>query len=181
MNLYAGLLRAVNLPGHNAITMAALREFLDELGLADARTLLASGNFVARAVERDGAALERRLEREAAKRLDLETDFHVRSPAEWQALVASNPFPREAGSDPGRLLVVFMRTAPTAGAVKRLEGAIVGREKVAARGRHLFAYYPDGAGRSKLTNALIARHLGAPGTARNWNTVMKLQALLEPR
>ena len=31
--------------------------------------------------------------------------------------------------------------------------------------------------RSKLTNALLERHLGVAGTARNWNTVLKLADL----
>ena len=34
--------------------------------------------------------------------------------------------------------------------------------------------YPDGQGNSKLTNAVIERKLGTSGTARNWNTVLKL-------
>jgi uncharacterized protein (DUF1697 family) len=37
--------------------------------------------------------------------------------------------------------------------------------------------YPEGQGNSKLTNALIERKLGVAGTARNWNTVLKLAAL----
>lgn len=60
-----------------------------------------------------------------------------------------------------------------------LQRAIVGREKVRAVGRELFVYYPDGIGRSKLTAALITRHLGANGgTGRNWNTVQKIAVLL---
>jgi uncharacterized protein (DUF1697 family) len=35
-------------------------------------------------------------------------------------------------------------------------------------------------GRSKLSNQMIERHLGASGTARNWNTVLRLEALLRP-
>jgi uncharacterized protein (DUF1697 family) len=180
VKLYAGLLRAVNLPGHNAISMAALAAFLGELGLEDARTLLQSGNFVARAADRDAAALERRLEREAASRLELTTEFHVRTPSDWSGLIAANPFQPEARNDPARLAVLFMKAAPSRAAVKKLEAAIPGREVIRASGRHLYAYYPDGMGRSKLSTALIARHLGASGTARNWNTVMRLQALLNP-
>ncbi len=32
-------------------------------------------------------------------------------------------------------------------------------------------------GRSKLTNVAIEKKLGTRGTARNWNTVRKLEAL----
>ena len=38
---------------------------------------------------------------------------------------------------------------------------------------------PDGIGRSKLTSALIEKKLGARGTGRNWNRVLKLDALAD--
>ena len=55
--------------------------------------------------------------------------------------------------------------------------AIVGAEIVRAEGRHLYAVYPDGVGRSRLTTQLIEKHLGTRGTGRNWNTVLKLMEL----
>jgi uncharacterized protein (DUF1697 family) len=48
---------------------------------------------------------------------------------------------------------------------------------VRANGREAYFTYPDGIGNSKLTIAVIERKLGARGTARNWNTVLKLGAL----
>ena len=69
MTDYIGLLRAVNLPGHNRVAMAALRELLLGLDLAEPRTLLQSGNFVFRGDARSPAVLERLLEAEAVRRL----------------------------------------------------------------------------------------------------------------
>jgi uncharacterized protein (DUF1697 family) len=60
--------------------------------------------------------------------------------------------------------------------VKALQGVIPGREEVRVDDRTAYFTYPDGIGRSKLTNALIERKLGARGTARNWNTVLKMHA-----
>ena len=37
--------------------------------------------------------------------------------------------------------------------------------------------YPQGVGRSKLTNVFIEKRLGVRGPARNWNTVGRLAAL----
>ena len=34
-------------------------------------------------------------------------------------------------------------------------------------------------GRSRLTNAVIDKVVGAPTTARNWNTVLKLADMVE--
>jgi len=60
-----------------------------------------------------------------------------------------------------------------------LQKAIVGREVVRAKARCAYIVYPDGVGRSKLTTALIEKKLGTRGTARNWNTVLKLGLLTE--
>ena len=65
----------------------------------------------------------------------------------------------------------------SAAAVAALQGAIVGREIVRGSGRQIYAYYPDGAGRSKLTPSAIEKALGTRATARNWNTVLKIAAL----
>ena len=179
MSRYVGLLRAVNLPSHHALPMSELRAFLGQVGLTEARTLIQSGNFVADATARTAAELERKLERECERRLRLTTEFFVRTPQEWASVVAGNPFPKEAGRDAGHLMVVFLKSKPERLRVSALERAIPGRETLRALGRHLVAYYPDGIGRSKLNSAMIEKHLGLSGTARNWNTVLKLKAMLE--
>jgi uncharacterized protein (DUF1697 family) len=174
------LLRAVNVAGHGKIAMADLCAFAAGLGFTKSRSALQSGNLVFESAARPDA-VERRLEAEAAKRLDLRTDFFVRTPGEWREMIAGNPFPQEARDDPSRLVVVVMKEAPASAAVTALRAAIVGRERVAAGGRHLYITYPDGQGRSKLTGALLERTLGTRGTARNWNTVLKLDALASGR
>jgi uncharacterized protein (DUF1697 family) len=44
-------------------------------------------------------------------------------------------------------------------------------------GAELFAHYPNGAGRSKMTLDYFEKRLGVRGTARNLNTVAKLVEL----
>jgi uncharacterized protein (DUF1697 family) len=177
MTTYIALLRGVNVGGHNMVAMQELRKLCERLGLENATTLLQSGNIVFQSASRDPSALEVRLEQETAKRLGVKPAYFVRTADEWASLVKRNPFREEAERDPGHLLAVLMKHEPGAGAIKALRAAIVGRELVEARGRDAYFFYPDGVGRSKLTPNLIDRHLGGPGTARNWNTVLKLLAL----
>ncbi len=180
MTTHIALLRGVNVGGKNQVAMTDLRGLLARLGFADPQSLLQSGNLVFRASGKTAAQLERLLEAEVARRLGLDTQFLVRSAAEWKAIVARNPFPDEAKRDPGRLVVVALKDAPDAKRVKALQASVVGRETVRGRGREAYIVYPDGQGRSKLTNALIERLLGTRATARNWNTVLKLDALANP-
>ena len=64
---WAALLKGVNVGGNRKLPMADLRAFLEGLGLDDVKTLLASGNAVFDAGEKDAATLEARLEREAKR------------------------------------------------------------------------------------------------------------------
>jgi uncharacterized protein (DUF1697 family) len=72
-----------------------------------------------------------------------------------------------------------MKGAPAPKAVQALQAAITGPERVRAEGRQAYLVYPDGAGRSRVTNAVLDKHLGGRGTARNWNTVLKLAELIK--
>ena len=178
MTGYVALLRAVNLAGRNMVSMAELRGLAERLGLEEVRTLLQSGNLVFRGGGSNAERIERLLEKETKKALGVETNFFVRTAAEWNEVVAANPFQAEAKSDPGHLLLMCFDTAPAREAVRALEGAIRGRERLRVAGRHAWLVYPDGVGRSKLTNSLIEKKLQARGTARNWNTVLKLRDIL---
>lgn len=175
---FIALLRGINVGGRNRLAMNDLRKLAESLGLERPRTLLQSGNLVFVAERRDGAVLEGLLEEAARRELGLSIDFVVRSAAEWDKLVAANPFARQARSDPGHLLVTCLKSPPKAADVTALRAAIKGRESIHADGRQLYAFYPDGIGRSKLTSALIERTLDRRGTARNWNTVLKLAAMV---
>jgi uncharacterized protein (DUF1697 family) len=175
---HIALLRAINLAGVNKVGMADLRELFASLGFPDAQTLLNSGNIVFNGGSRTTAALEQTFERATAKHLGVQIDFFVRTAKEWQAIIDANPFPREARDDPSHLLAVVMKDEVTAANVTALQKAIVGREIFRAKGRCAYIVYPDGIGRSKLTSALAEKKLGTRGTGRNWNTVLKLGALV---
>jgi len=179
MSTFVAVLRAINLGPHNRIAMADLRAMCAKLDLANARTLLVSGNVVFESRLSSSEKLERLLEDASTKHLGVTTDYFVRSAKEWQGVIDANPFPAEASTDPARLVMMCLRDAPSAAQVKALQAAIKGRETVRARGKHAYFVYPDGQGRSKLTIAMIENALDTRGTARNWNTVLKLGELTQ--
>jgi uncharacterized protein (DUF1697 family) len=177
MPTYVSVLRAINLGAHNRIAMSDLRAMCGKLDLEDAQTLVVSGNLVFKSTIKSAAKLEQMLEAASTKHLGVTTDYFVRSAAEWQDIIAANPFRAEAKSDPGRMAMMCLRDAPTTAQVAALQAAIKGREIVKAKGKQAYFVYPDGQGRSKLTIAVIEKALGTRGTARNWNTVLKLGEL----
>jgi len=180
-HVHIALLRGVNVGGHHPVAMSDLRDLLTGLGFDDARSMLQSGNLVFRSDTQAGADLELLLEAEAEKRIGLHADFIIRSAKEWKEVVARNPFRKEAERDPSHLVVMFLKAAPNAKDVKAVQAQIAGPEIIHGDGKHLYIVYPAGIGKSRLTNAIIEKKLGIRGTARNWNTVLKLAALAHQR
>ena len=92
-------------------------------------------------------------------------------------VIARNPFAKREGIEPNKLAVMFLAREP--GRRFRVRAQNQTRvEELHLLGRELYIYFPDGMGRSKLP-AVLARALKNAGTARNWNTVMKLLEMAE--
>ena len=166
MPTHIALLRAINVGGTGKLPMADLRALCGDLGFANVRTYIQSGNVVFEsrlAAARAKAALEGALE----ARLGRRHAVLLRSVAELEGVERRNPFP---AADPKRLLVVFLDAPPPRGA---LDGwKIPGREQLRLDGRELFIHFPDGMGTSKLKVPFAD-----VGTGRNLNTVRALLAL----
>lgn len=177
--VHIALLRGINVGGRNRVAMSDLRSLFTTLGFPGAQSLLQSGNLIFESDTRTGAELERLLEVETEKHLKVRADYLVRTSEEWKEIAAHNPFPGEAKDDPSHLVVMFLKKAPKAKDVEALQAAIRGPEMVRAEGRQAYIVYPAGIGRSKLTTGLIEAKLGARGSGRNWNTVLKLLALTQ--
>lgn len=177
MTTHIALLRGINVGGRKPVAMEELRAIFAGLGVEDVRTLLQSGNVVFRGPAQSAAELERLLETEAEKQLGLRTTFMVRTADEWHDLISRNPFPDAAKRDPGHLVALLLKEPAPAKAVEALVAASKGPERIHGAGSHLYVVYPDGIGRSKLTNQLIEGKLGTRATGRNWNTVLKLAGL----
>jgi len=176
--MYVALLRGINVGGRKAVAMADLRRLLEELRFENVKSLLQSGNLVFHGGSRAPLSIERLLEREASTRLGLDAAFFVRTADEWKSAIEANPFPEQSRRDPGHSVLMCLKDAPGKAALQALRRVITGPEIVELAGRHLFIVYPIGIGKSRLTNVLIEKTLGTRGTARNWNTVLKLQSML---
>lgn len=177
------LLRGVMPTGKNRVPMAELRALLGDLGFAGARTLLASGNAVFRSSGPVGAELEALLEREIARRIGPELDVMVRDPAAWSAMMAQNPFPKDAAERPNKLLATVLKGTPSEAGARAFEALVAPPDKARVilgsgpRTSVAWIVFTGPESLSKLTPAAYRRTLGVSGTGRNWNTVAKLQAM----
>jgi uncharacterized protein (DUF1697 family) len=157
------LLRAVNVGGTGKLPMSELRAMCEELGFADVRTYIASGNVVFTSRKSEAAVkavLEKRLEVYAGKSIGV----LVRTADEMAQVASDNPFPKLA---PNRTMTVFLDKAPPADTLESVRGRK--DEKIHLGRREIYVHYGDGMAKSKLV--IPAAKLG---TARNINTVTVL-------
>jgi uncharacterized protein (DUF1697 family) len=172
------LLRGVNVGGHNMIKMDALRTLCESLGHRNVQTYVQSGNVVFQTDERDSAKMAAKIESAIEKKHGFRPDVVLRTAGEMRSVVAKNPFAKRKGIEPAKLAVMFLASEPVAeiqDAVRKIKPDV---EELFMIGRELYIYFPSGQGRSKLV-PVLAKVLKDSGTARNWNTVMKLLEMAE--
>jgi uncharacterized protein (DUF1697 family) len=152
--------------------MPALREALTEAGFDDVRTYVQSGNVVLSS-RASATTVGRKVARVIEDRFGLEIDVVVRTRDELARVVKRDPL-RKVAKNPKLYQVTFLTAKPDAKVVKQLEAAALSSEQVVHSGRELYAWHPNGVGRSKLAALLSGPGLGVTATARNWATVTKL-------
>jgi uncharacterized protein (DUF1697 family) len=152
--------------------MADLRAACIGIGLHDVATYIQSGN-VAFASDRSGDELVPLIEAAIVATFGFHVPVILRSHAELQAIVAANPYPELALAEPKYLSVQAFAAPLPAELVAKLNPDIDPPEHFTIVGRDLYLHLPTGIGRSKLAEHLVGK-LGKLGTARNWNTVLKL-------
>ena len=174
MSVQIALLRGVMPTGRTRVPMAELRALLTGLGFEGVATYIASGNAVFRAPGGPaGAELEALLEREIARAIGPELDVMVRTPEQWAAALAANPFPEDAVERPSKLLVTALKGTPGEEAARAFEALATGKDKCRVIGDIAYQVFVDAQSLKAYTPAAYKR-LGFRGTGRNWNTSVKL-------
>ena len=177
MATYVALLRGINVGKAKRVAMADLRAVIESLGYTDARTLLNSGNavFASKKAMRRNAAEELRAALE--KKTGVSSRFTLRSAAELEEAVRSNPL-LEMATDHTRLFVAFVNDPDDLARVKPLAKQQWKPDVVAIGPGVVYIWCPNGLLESKASEA-VAKLLGDGVTVRNWATVMKLTKLVE--
>lgn len=177
MARYAVLLRGINVGRAKRIAMADLRELLTGLGGEDVRTHQGSGNAVLDARRTNPARLAARVQRALADQHGLEVGCVVRTAAEVRAVVDGLPWPDRAEQG-SKLLAHFLSADPAPEALAEHDPRELDPDGIALGDRVMYQWCPDGILAAPQPGAVLERHAGLTVTARNWNTVVKLDALL---
>lgn len=174
MKAFIALFRGINVGGNNMIRMAELKALFGELGFSDPQTYVQSGNVVFRTPEGGRGMLANAIGAAVKTKFGFAPHVIVRSAADWNEIVAGNPFPDY--NIPKNVHAYVLDAEPTAAMTDELARKPKEAGDYVIKGRVLYLYTPDGLLKSNLP-VLIERTLRVPMTARNWNTVLALWAL----
>ncbi len=179
MTAFVSLFRGINVGGHRQIKMNELKELHESLGLRDVVPYIQSGNVVFTSDDADVVQLQRHIEDGVEKIFGFHAEVIVRTSAELRDIIENNPFHGQQSKESKWVVVMFLTARPDDTAQEDLLKAYVGPEELFIIGKEVYIYYPNGIGRSKLSGSFIEKKLKTVGTARNWNTILKLQELMQ--
>jgi uncharacterized protein (DUF1697 family) len=167
------LLRGVNVSGHNRIPMAALRDMLAGLGLRHVETYLQSGNAV---FDDPGLTdLTAQIAPAMTAAFGFTPALFVFDAATHAQIAAACPYQTEGAAAPNSVHVWYL-AQPAQPDLAALRSHVT-TERFHLSDRALYLHAPEGIGRSALA-ARMDRALKTSCTARNWRTVLALEALL---
>ncbi|WP_433498374.1 DUF1697 domain-containing protein [Sphaerimonospora sp. CA-214678] len=177
MDRCVALLRGINVGTKQRIAMADLRALFAGLGYTDVKTHLQSGNVVFGGADGESEAAAR-VEAAIQRELGLTVRCLVRGRDELAEVVERNPL-GEVATDPAMHLVTFLSDRPDPARYADLDAAWYAPETYVVGEREIYVWCPDGVRNAKLIHSFWEKRLGLTATARNWNTVTKLLAMLD--
>ena len=178
MTTYVSLFRGINVGGNRKVGMKDLKEMHEALGFRDVAHYIQSGNVVFTSDDGDAQHIQQRIEESFEQKFGFATAGIIRTSEELGEIIEKNPFQDQPDKESKWIVVLFLATHPDSTAQEALHKAYAGPEEILVLGQEVYIYYPDGIGRSKLTNSLLEKKLKTVGTARNLNTVLKLQEMM---
>ena len=179
MTRFVSLFRGINVGGNKSVRMDALKELHESLGLQRVETYIQSGNVVFTSEDAIPVQLSRQIEEAFEHKFGFLSKVMVRSADEFNMTIENNPFKDQPMKETKWVVVMFLAREPISTALEDIQKTYSGPEELHLTGQEVYIYYPQGIGPSKLTNTFLEKKLKTMGTARNWNTVLRLQKMME--
>jgi uncharacterized protein (DUF1697 family) len=155
--------------------MRDLVRILERMGCKDVRTYIQSGNVVLRTAKGPTRGLAEEISSRIFKQHGFRPKVLLLSVSELEMAIEGNPFSTAEGK---ALHFMFLESKPKNPDLAGLMAVKSKSEQFRLNEKIFYLYAPEGIGCSKLV-AKVEPALGVPATARNWNTVSKLIAMVK--
>lgn len=171
--VYLILFRGVG--GKTQLPVQTLRAKLTDAGFENVATYINSGNAIVRS-----PLTQKKVIATIADlcRTYFAFDKAIFAPtlAEWDAVIARNPFAKAASKTPKYVHAALLETTPKPEDVERVRSCAVKGEALEVIDGVAYLHTPHGFGTCKMAEK-FDKWIGVTNTARNWNTVLKLAEL----
>jgi uncharacterized protein (DUF1697 family) len=178
MPQYAALLRGINVGKAKALAMEDLRGLLSGLGHTEVRTYLRSGNAVFTCPGGQPEELAAEIEAAITSTLGMSVRCVIRSGAELRAMIDANPL-RDVATDGSKLVAHFLSEAPAPDLLASFDPRDLAPGRICLGDRVIYQWCPDGIMAAPNVVEFADKKLKVTATGRNWNTVLKLSAMLD--
>lgn len=174
MTTYIALLRGINVSGQKKVPMADLKALFEQQHCTAVQTYIQSGNVVFCSAEKKETLLVKTLENAIREKFGFEVPLILRTAAEMQQAVATNPYLDKKGTQIEKLHITFLERAPEPENLQKAAAFPSGTDSFICREREIYLHCPGGYGNSKLSNTFFEQKLKIRATTRNWKTVQVL-------
>lgn len=179
MASYVALLRGINL-GKRSVKMDALRKLFEDMGYSEVRTLQAAGNVTFSTNSKDPNKLRNAIQAQFAETFGFSSDIVVRSAAEIAALVKAAPFKKVKAAEGVRTHITFLNNEAKSKTKLPYSDPDGGFDVYAATAGHLACVvYPKTSSLDLMD--FLGKEFGDEATTRTWNTVQKINELLNAK
>lgn len=179
MEKFVAFLRGINSGSNPTLKMELLRKIFEDMGFNNVKTVLATGNVLFENHQPDAGSIEDVIEAGLAKRLGYKNSTVVKSSADIERLIKSNPFRSVEITPQTRLYITFVKDAPPKIDLELpysdpIKGfTILGFDDETVR-----SVVDLKKGMTPDLMDFLDKKLGKRSTTRNWNTIQKIQSML---
>lgn len=174
MNTYIALLKGINVGGHKKVPMAELRELLAKTGLENIKTYIQSGNVVFQSLTKSIQNIEEIIQKAIISHFGFDVSVLVRTREHLQAIFNNCPFSEEKKL---KSHFTMLHDVPEEELVKIASEKVYEGEEYYIINDCIYFYCEKGYGKAKFNMNFFERKLKTIGTARNYNTMVKLLAM----
>ncbi len=174
MITYIALLKGINVGGHKKVPMAELRKLLTKSGFYNVKTYIQSGNVIVQSLEENIKKIEEEIRNIIALHFGFNVSVLIRRGVDLQRIFNDCPFSEEKKINS---YFTILQDIPDKDLVKIASKKVYEGEEYKIINDCIYFYCEKGYGRAKFNINFFEKELKTIGTARNYNTMVKLLSL----
>ena len=179
MTTHLALLRGINVSGTKMIKMEALKIALQNMGFANVRTYIQSGNVFIDTIEENPAKVGFLIKQEIQKSFGHDVPVIIIAKKDLEFCFTNNTFFKIPEVDTKKLYVAFVSTILKSENSNDLKISNFKPDEAIIDENRIYIKYEIGAGKTRLDQNYIEKKLNVTATIRNWNTITQLLKMYE--